>query len=168
MIYCSHPYTVSLKNNVLTWVFDNINLPAKSLDEQGSQGHIIFEARLKKELAVGDSVRNRAFIYFDYNEPVETNTALVVRGIDDPDEYPEEINGQNSLKVFPNPTRSTVSFENKSDKNQEIHIFNTIGQEVKKFNLDSLESLLEPVENWPQGMYFVRSSLGSHHKLLVQ
>jgi len=168
MVYSSHPYTVSLTNNVLKWVFDNINLPSKNVNEEASQGHIIFEARLKKELAIGDSLRNKAYIYFDYNEPIETNTAIVVRGKDDPDEHHGEVDDQNSLKVFPNPSRSAVSFENRSDKPQDVKIFNTLGQEVRRFNLNTLESLMEPVENWPRGMYFVRSSLGSHHKLLIQ
>jgi len=168
MISCSHPFTVSLTNNVVTWIFDNINLPAKSVDEKASQGYIIFEARLKNELPVGDSIRNKAYIYFDYNYPVETNTALVVRGIDDPEEYPEEISGKNGLKIYPNPSKSVVNFKNRLDVTQEVKIYNTLGQEVFDFKLETLENLIKPVEDWPQGMYFVRSSMGSHYKLLIQ
>lgn len=168
MISSSHPYTVSLKNNVLTWVFDNINLPPKSLDPIRSQGHIIFEGRLKNDLAVGDSVKNKAYIYFDLNEPVETNTAVLIRGKDDPDEFHGEVDGRKSLKVFPNPAAYQLNIENIADMYQSVQIFNNIGQEVVQFDLAPLENVSTLIANWPQGIYFVRSSLGSHHKLLVK
>jgi uncharacterized repeat protein (TIGR01451 family) len=76
ILSASHAFTWTLRReNVLDFFFDNINLPDSTNDEPNSHGFIQFSINVKKGLQLGDNVQNRAFIYFDYNVPVETNTA---------------------------------------------------------------------------------------------
>ncbi|QHL85957.1 T9SS type A sorting domain-containing protein [Nibribacter ruber] len=73
----SHPYrlTVSGKERpVLTFIFDNIMLPDSSKDLAGSNGLIQFSIRPKTTLSEKQLIENFADIFFDYNEPVRTNT----------------------------------------------------------------------------------------------
>jgi len=69
--------------SVLEWVFHNILLPDSTTDLAGSNGFVSFSVRQKPELPDGTILENAASIYFDYNEPVKTNTTshLVDRNI---------------------------------------------------------------------------------------
>jgi uncharacterized repeat protein (TIGR01451 family) len=72
----SHPCVLKQTDgNKLEFIFEGINLPALSVDEPGSHGYIAFKVKTINSLIIGDSVKNNAAIYFDYNLPVITNTA---------------------------------------------------------------------------------------------
>ena len=73
----THEYSVSLLNdNILEFRFENIQLPGKEADKDGSHGMILYRARLNSNLPPATEIHNRAAIYFDLNEPVLTNTVL--------------------------------------------------------------------------------------------
>jgi len=164
MVGCSHAYSVSLRENIVTWVFDNINLLPKNINEKESQGYIIFEAKLIANLGVGDSIQNKAYIYFDYNEPIITNIAMV-RRVED---YPviKDL-GNPTFKVFPNPANTSFTIENRINETQQIHVYNMVGQEMMLMHLEPLDKDIKVVDSWPKGMYFMRSNNGNFQKLLV-
>jgi uncharacterized repeat protein (TIGR01451 family) len=71
----SHPHTYSISGKgspVLNWKFDNINLPDSNRNERQSHGFVTFSIQ-QKNTTVGTIIKNKAAIYFDYNEPVITN-----------------------------------------------------------------------------------------------
>ena len=72
----SHPMVVdtTANNNVINFVFNNINLPDSASNPEGSQGYVIFE--LSEIAAHTDTSRinNKSYIYFDTNAPIITNT----------------------------------------------------------------------------------------------
>ncbi len=69
--------TVSGKGRpVLTFTFNNINLPDSTRDRRGSNGFIRFSIRPRADLPEKTRIENFADIFFDYNEPVRTNTVL--------------------------------------------------------------------------------------------
>lgn len=79
MIGASHAYKLSIANgNQLEWKFDPIILPDSNHSVVNSQGYIAFRIRPLSTLTAGDSITNRAGIYFDFNPPVITNTQLTV------------------------------------------------------------------------------------------
>ena len=76
MIGASHPYELSVQDgNKLEWHFRNILLPDSNTDEPASHGYLAFRIKPKQGLQVGDSITNTASVYFDFNLPVNTNTA---------------------------------------------------------------------------------------------
>jgi hypothetical protein len=78
LVMGSHAYTWTLEDNrVLVVRFDAINLPDSLSNEPASHGFIVFTIRPKTGLTVGDSIANRAAIYFDYNLPVITGFAVM-------------------------------------------------------------------------------------------
>ena len=80
----SHPYkfTVSGKGRpVLTWTFDNINLPDSARDQAGSNGFVKFTIKPLEGLPEGTRLENSADIFFDYNPPVRTNTVFNTLGV---------------------------------------------------------------------------------------
>ncbi|WP_378410102.1 DUF7619 domain-containing protein [Rhodocytophaga aerolata] len=79
----SHPFTYSITGMgapVLTWTFNNINLPDSTSNEPASHGYLRFRIRPKKDTPDGVKITNSAAIYFDYNSPVITNTVLSTTG----------------------------------------------------------------------------------------
>jgi uncharacterized repeat protein (TIGR01451 family) len=79
VVTASHPYSLSIENgNQLIWTFNDIMLPASSVDEPGSHGYIVYRIRPKSDVVVGETIHNTASIYFDYNLPVLTNDATTL------------------------------------------------------------------------------------------
>ena len=70
----SHQPMVQLKGNSLRFNFPNINLPDSNTNEPLSHGYVQYKVKLKDNLPVGTNINNTAFIYFDFNAPVVTNT----------------------------------------------------------------------------------------------
>ncbi|MEZ4687061.1 MAG: PKD domain-containing protein [Bacteroidia bacterium] len=77
VVGASHDYKLRmLENRELEVRFDNINLPAEIQDEEGSNGFFSFTIERKPNLPYGTEIKNHAAIYFDFNDPVITNTVL--------------------------------------------------------------------------------------------
>jgi sugar lactone lactonase YvrE len=75
----SHPYRLTVTGKtrpILTFTFNTILLPASSQDQVGSNGFLQFSIQPKAGLAPKTSIVNYADIFFDFNEPVRTNTTL--------------------------------------------------------------------------------------------
>ncbi|MFD2718360.1 IPT/TIG domain-containing protein [Hymenobacter monticola] len=73
----SHPYRLAVAGHgrpVLTFTFDNINLPPSTRDAAGSNGFVQFSIQPKAGLPARALVQNNADIFFDYNPPIRTNT----------------------------------------------------------------------------------------------
>ncbi len=109
---CRVTLTQSGTRRIATFTFNNINLPPKSTDEMLSNGMFTYTIHMKPGLAVGAQIRNRASIYFDYNEPVVTNTTLNTLstsggGINNVNNV--TATSANSFTIYPNPTNSAFS-----------------------------------------------------------
>jgi uncharacterized repeat protein (TIGR01451 family) len=78
MIGSSHAYSLKILNgNVLQWSFSDIKLVDSIHNEPLSHGYVAFRVKPKNIVAPGDSIKNNSSIYFDFNLPVKTNTAIV-------------------------------------------------------------------------------------------
>jgi uncharacterized repeat protein (TIGR01451 family) len=73
----SHTMTTELyPGNVVRFVFDDIHLPDSNANEPSSHGYVMYEIDQLPDLAVDTEIENTAYIYFDFNSPVITNTVL--------------------------------------------------------------------------------------------
>jgi uncharacterized repeat protein (TIGR01451 family) len=79
MISASHAYQLAIEDgNKLTWQFNNIKLPYTGIDEPNSHGYIAYRIKPKSTVLIGDTIKNTAGIYFDYNLPIATNTEKTI------------------------------------------------------------------------------------------
>jgi uncharacterized repeat protein (TIGR01451 family) len=102
----SHPYTVDFYGNGpnVRFTFDNINLPDSASNFEASQGFVSFRISQQPDVALGSTIENSAAIYFDFNEPIITNTTKHLIGKDFVAVSAwEPINKNLSLGVSPNP-----------------------------------------------------------------
>ncbi len=159
MLSSSHPYVLSLNgNNTLEWRFDNIKLPDSTKNEPGSHGFIRYRMQPKNNLVLGDEIKSRAAIYFDYNVPVITNYAITrvsnITGIKD-----ERTNIQ-AFKLYPNPARNYVMVEANFNINAAsvVSLVNLLGQTISKVNLPANNQIHYqlPLNDLPKGVYLIR------------
>ncbi len=97
-------------NGVLTVEFPNILLPNQANDAIRSNGHVRFRARPLPWLAIGERIQNRAFLYFDYNPHLATNTAsTLITGVTG---LPDSPLSQSLLATaWPNPATDHLTIE---------------------------------------------------------
>jgi hypothetical protein len=91
-----------IKNNVLVFDFEGIDLPKSSDDLSESQGYLMFKVSLVDNLPVGTLIENRAIVKFSSSSILNTNTTMNLLVVDaDGDGY--------------------FSFEDCDDENAEIN-----------------------------------------------
>jgi hypothetical protein len=61
---------------IVRFVFENIMLPDSNVNEATSHGFVKFTIHPRSDVPLGTSIPNSAAIYFDFNEPVITNTSI--------------------------------------------------------------------------------------------
>ena len=73
----SHPYTWTVtEQGIVRFVFNDLLLPDSNVNEAASHGFVQFWINQKTDVPLGSLIENRAGIYFDFNEPVITNTVF--------------------------------------------------------------------------------------------
>jgi hypothetical protein len=110
-----------------------------------------FQYRIKPlpNLPLGTQIENTAYIYFDYNAPIVTNTTqnnfqLTVKSIN-------MLSQTSQLSLFPNPSNGIFTF-NESKNIKTVEVFNMMGELVlshgaaKQINLQA----------FPKGIYVAR------------
>lgn len=75
MIYSSHNVRTTRDGNKLCFEFLQIQLPDSTTNEGQSHGYIKYRIKPQVMIPSGSTIPNRASIYFDFNEPVQTNQA---------------------------------------------------------------------------------------------
>ena len=138
MLDASHPYEMKINDPVLRWTFQDILLPDSTTNEPESHGYLFFKIKTKNDLAISDTIKNSAAIYFDYNDPVITEEAIteIEKGYLESDFFfsiclGEEING---IAIFMDTTITTI------DTTNQVYnlVTNSIFEVEPTYYLDSL------------------------------
>jgi uncharacterized repeat protein (TIGR01451 family) len=112
VIGSSHPMVTEIyPGNIANFRFDSIFLPDSATSPTESQGYFIFEIEPKSTLEPGTAVDNNIAIYFDFNEPIITNsvTNTFVTAIPECEtSISSNLNSNIDLIVFPNPAENTL------------------------------------------------------------
>ncbi len=180
----SHPYSLSIQGNVLRWEFSNINLQAKSVDEEASKGWIVFKTRMRSKLAINERVKNRVGIYFDKNDPVFTSWAVITRVPADTisrdtttkDTTTKDTSTNSArfvakqkpmVQLFPNPAQQRVQLHNTSSQAVLVQIVDVQGKLVSAVQLQATETVTLSLAGVSPGMYFIQSG-GQTQKLMIE
>ena len=102
-------------------------------------------------LANGTQINNRAAIYFDYNEPIITNTVSLL--VSAPVDVVALSNEKESLSAYPNPTANELFFvlNNPLEKIKQVEIFDLSGKRSVLVQSDQVS-----LQELPPGMYFFK------------
>ena len=99
-IGATHENQIAINGRELIFTFPQIMLPDSASDPEGSTGAVHFRIRPVASSDPGTLFENTAGIYFDYNEPVITNT--VITEVSAPISV-QEIARTQGFVVYPNP-----------------------------------------------------------------
>ncbi|MCB9201432.1 MAG: T9SS type A sorting domain-containing protein [Flavobacteriales bacterium] len=116
----SHDYELRIDGNKVEFIFEGINLP---FDDANNDGYVAFKIKTLPTVTLGDELKNKADIYFDFNFPIETNKYVTTVETLSSEEILRQ--AQNDITFFPNPASEKVTF---NEEVQSVQIFNLSGQ----------------------------------------
>jgi len=125
----SHPVQLDIKSgNIVTFHFNNINLPDSAHSQLGSNGFVKYRIKPKAGLIEGTLINNRAYIFFDMNPPILTNIAF--NKYSDMLTFPTGAKNYVSIISVPSPMtdQAALMFKNPSNNTYTLRISNLQGQ----------------------------------------
>lgn len=142
-----------INNNILKFTFPNIMLVDSTRNEPLSHGFVNFRIKQNPNNEYGDVINNTAGIYFDYNEPVITNTvsSSIVQDLNSIQEFK-----LSDLSVYPNPAKNAFTIDLGGSKTGEIQIVDAMGRIVYKNEFNGKSKLEINSSNWEKGIYMIR------------
>ncbi len=158
----SHPYTLSVEDRALKFRFENILLPDSTTNEVASHGFISFKVDMIADLADDSLIENNADIYFDFNDPIRTNTETLKIGSDFIEDITLNTEDKNiellDLNLSPNPTRADgiIAFKGLEDYTEiSMGVFDVAGKEIIVGKLDDFKFDLSTT-SIKSGAYYIR------------
>ena len=144
-----HPASYSLDpvSREVVFRFSGIQLLPSADSLEGSQGYFTYEIKELANLTLNSEITNTAYIYFDFNPAIITNTTLNINGYVGLNETPSS-----QLEVYPNPSNGVIQI--KGIEEGQLLISSMTGQTVfqqsyKKGDIIDLSSL-------QSGIYFLQ------------
>lgn len=167
-ISMSHSGTIQISNGKdIEFIFEGINLPDNTSDEEGSKGYVAFKIKPKSNVQVGDIVTGEANIYFDYNLPITTNsinTEIVKNSLSTNKNKLED-----SFLISPNPTKDVIYISTKLGIDiEKVKVYSVSGKLLLEINNQDVKEVdLKP---FPKGLYFLNivSDKGSVTKKIIK
>jgi uncharacterized repeat protein (TIGR01451 family) len=145
----SHPAQISINGNILTVRFNNIMLADSTTDYEGSMGYFQYRLKPLPNLPNGTQIENTAYIYFDYNAPIITNTTQ--NNFDMTVKTNDIKLDEAQFVLYPNPSTGLFMFkENKNIKT--VEVFNMLGELV----LSQGNAKIINLQAFPKGIYVAR------------
>jgi uncharacterized repeat protein (TIGR01451 family) len=156
----SHSLVMSITGDrVLRFIFNNIMLPDSGANEAASQGFVRFKIKQNRDLEDGQRIENRAAIYFDFNQPIITNTVFHTIGTDfllTSGTQEQGYSVQNRIQIAPNPGMETVlvNLENKQISAGRCRVVDCFGKIVLEQHFQTPTFTLSR-NGLPAGVYFL-------------
>lgn len=118
--------SINASTRVVTFYFNNINLGQSAVNLAASQGYVIYSISELPNLPVGTVIENTAYIYFDFNPAIVTNTTYNIN------ELPLGLSGtaMEQISLYPNPAQDKIQFSGAAVK--ELSIYDLAGKLVLK------------------------------------
>ena len=152
-ISSTHPVvTQLLPGNVLRFNFHSINLVDSVSNESLSHGHVNFRLHRKASTGMGTEITNTAYIFFDQNAGVVTNTvsAIITSIVGLP-----SVSKSTKLTVYPNPTSSNLRVLDVCSGRGRIEIKNIYGEMINSFAVNNGENINLSTAELSPGLYFI-------------
>ncbi len=161
----SHPYLFEMSGSreegvvVLKFIFENIMLPDSNINETASHGFVKFHIAQMPDNPIGTRIENKAAIYFDFNEPIITNTTWHVIG----ENFHPTVNSTASkfipdisLDVAPNPysTSTMIKLNGVGQGDFQLKIFDLTGKVLLESFFSQNQYLLQH-DRLPSGVLVI-------------
>ena len=144
-----HPvsYTVDPVSREVVFRFSGIQLLPSVDSLEGSQGYFTYEIKELANLNLNSEIKNMAYIFFDFNPAIITNTTLNINGYAGNPSFQNE-----SIMLFPNPSKGT--FQISGIEKGSFYLHSTSGQLI--LSKEYTNGDLIDVSGLENGFYLVR------------
>lgn len=161
VIYASHPVVTRINGNVVEFIFENIELAGTSGE---NKGNVVFKLKTLPTLVLGNTISNKAAIFFDYNFPIETNEATSTFAVLKNREFVADA----TIGVFPNPTQNKVNVK-ASSAIRSLQLFDVQGRLLQSTVANANETSID-ISAHQNGIYFlaIQTEKGSKVEKLVK
>ena len=153
----SYSHDVELAMSVegeISFIFNGIMLPDSNVNELASQGFVKYKINLLPGLPLETSIFNTAYIYFDLNPAVVTNTTINTLHIDNTSI--DELANDQRLLVYPNPfTETTTVYFGEDLTNHSIQIVDPLGKLVYSNTTLTGKKVEIEASSLTEGMYIL-------------
>lgn len=157
-VNASHPVNINWINyqRNMEFKFENILLPDSNTNEPLSHGFVRYRIQPKTTLNAGDSITNFAAIYFDFNEPVITNTAKTIIVL--PTGLAGTTTSPGKLLVFPNPAENSINISGIQLENgkAQLRLMDMYGKLILEKTITETTANLE-TDQLAKGVYLIQS-----------
>ncbi|MEO8148199.1 MAG: T9SS type A sorting domain-containing protein [Bacteroidia bacterium] len=162
----SHPMSIDyLPGNILHFNFYNIMLPDSNANEPMSHGSLQYTIAARTNLLQGTQLTNTAYIYFDFNPAVVTNTTL---NTIDYTLTVSENDFSNSFVIYPQPASDFFNLKFDKPMKGELKIFDAKGKLCKQLNVIGNSTV--STKELAGGVYYVTLRTGDamlNNKLVI-
>lgn len=155
----SHPYEFKLyEDGIAQFTFNHIALPDSNVNEPASHGFVKFKIAQDLDLPLETRIENTAAIYFDFNEPVITNTTYHTIGEDFLEVVNVVVSPNNpgaDILIAPNPfeEKALMTIKGIDIRKGTLLLFDAQGKQVKNQHFDQNEFTFSG-KTLPKGIYF--------------
>ncbi|MEZ4884986.1 MAG: FG-GAP-like repeat-containing protein [Chitinophagales bacterium] len=157
-ITASHDYRTELnrETGLATFFFDDIMLPDSTTNEVESHGFVTFGIASLAGIEDKTKVENTASIFFDFNPPIITNTAVLTL-LQQVETGIEVLDNRYSIRVFPNPFSdyTTIEVDGLPQGNYRLEVMDILGRKVRELKVENGELQLER-GSLESGLYLIR------------
>ncbi|MBO9700604.1 MAG: T9SS type A sorting domain-containing protein [Sporocytophaga sp.] len=160
ILAASHNYDFTVNDNILIWTFKNILLPDSTTNEPKSQGFVKFTIKPNPEISIPAEVTNKAYIYFDFNEPVITNTTKMLIADDLVVTGTRSKTKTDQILIYPNPAHKILNLSQRSD-----FIIESLSGQIL---LNAYDVNIIDISHLHKGMYLLKTKEGGVSKFMVE
>ncbi len=140
--------------NKVQFIFKNIYLPDSNVNEPASHGSFSYKISPKATANEGDTILNTAYIYFDYNPAIITNTTVNILEKSRVSSV-NHLTEQDKIIVYPNPTNGNAYIKLPSSiTDVAITITDMSGRVVQQ--IERSQPTVEISLKEPPGIYLVK------------
>lgn len=158
--YCEP--SIDMSNGHIEWYFPDIMLPDSTANEPESHGFIRYRVATGPAVYEGMTVENTAYIYFDFNPAVITNTTLNTFS----DEYFTGIEETEGLTIgtFPNPVEDRLTVTLRGARVHQLSLIGLDGKTVLTQRPKGPQTTLS-LDGFAEGLYLLRATDAQGHTL---
>jgi hypothetical protein len=124
-------------------------LPDSTTDYEGSMGYFQYRIKPLPNLPLGSQISNTAYIYFDFNAPIITNTTE--NNFEETQNISRLTSSENSFSLFPNPSTGVFTFKDTKNINS-VEVYSILGEKI----LSQTNQRTINLNGFSKGVYFAR------------
>jgi len=149
-IKSKHPviYTINPISREVVFRFSGIQLVPSTTDLEGSQGYFTYTINEMANLPLNSEIKNTAYIFFDFNPAIVTNTTLNINGYVGLNVSTNNYN--NKIKIYPNPSNGIFKIDEIDGK---ISISSVTGKLIISRQFNNKDEI--DISNLDSGIYIV-------------